>query len=75
MKRELVGVDNWLKANRLSLNVNKTSYIIISNQKNAIDQNLQPEMQLEFEVQFFQMSQQLNSLALHLMKILLLMTM
>ena len=34
---ELVGVDNWLKANRLSLNVNKTSYMLISNQKNAID--------------------------------------
>ena len=34
---ELVGVVNWLKANRLSLNVSKTSYMIISNQKNAID--------------------------------------
>ena len=34
---ELVGVDNWLKANRISLNVSKTSYMIISNQKNAID--------------------------------------
>ena len=34
---ELVGVDNWLKANRLSLNVSKTSYMIIPNQKNAID--------------------------------------
>ena len=37
MNRELVGVDNWLKANRLSLNVSKTSYMIISNQKNAIE--------------------------------------
>ena len=34
---ELVGVDNWFKANRLSLNVSKTSYMIISNQKNAIE--------------------------------------
>ena len=34
---ELVGVDNWLKANRLSLNVSKTSYMIISNQKNATE--------------------------------------
>ena len=25
VNRELVGVDNWLKANRLSLNVSKTS--------------------------------------------------
>ena len=33
--RELVGVDNWLKTNRFSLNVSKTSYMIISNQKNA----------------------------------------
>ena len=36
VNRELVGVDNWLKTNRLSLNVSKTSYIIISNQKNAL---------------------------------------
>ena len=28
---------NWLKANRLSLNVSITSYMIISNQKNAIE--------------------------------------
>ena len=32
VNRELVGVNNWLKANRLSLNVSKTSYV-----------NLQPE--------------------------------
>ena len=45
VNRELVGVDNWLKSNRLSLNVSKTSYIQqflptrkkISNQKNALD--------------------------------------
>ena len=36
VNRELVGVDNWLKANQLSLNVSKIS-CIISNQKNAID--------------------------------------
>ena len=30
LNRELVGVDNWLKTNRLSLNVSKTSYMIIS---------------------------------------------
>ena len=35
VNRELVGVDDWLKANRLSLNVSKTSYMIISNQKNT----------------------------------------
>ena len=34
--RELVGVDNWLKTNRLSLNVSKTSYMTISNQKKAL---------------------------------------
>ena len=32
-----LGIDNWLKANRLSLNVSKTSYMKISNQKNAIE--------------------------------------
>ena len=37
VNRELVEVDNWLKANRLSLNVSKTSYMIISNQKNGFD--------------------------------------
>ena len=37
MNRELVGVDNWLKTNRLSLNVSKTSDMISSNQKNALD--------------------------------------
>ena len=36
VNRELVGVDNWLKTNRLSLNVSKTSYMIISNQKKRI---------------------------------------
>ena len=36
VNRELVGVDNWLKTNRLPLNVSKTSYMIISNQKNAL---------------------------------------
>ena len=37
VNRELVGVDNLPKTNRVSLNVWKTSYIIISNQKNAYD--------------------------------------
>ena len=40
-KRELVGIDNWLKANILSLNVSKNSYIIISNQKIRIDIRIQ----------------------------------
>ena len=34
--RELVGVDNWLKTNKPSLNVGKTSYMIISTQKKSI---------------------------------------
>ena len=37
VNRELVGVDNWLKANRLSLIISKTLYKIISNEKNAIE--------------------------------------
>ena len=37
VNRELGVVDNWPKANSLSLNVSKTSYMIIYNQKNAID--------------------------------------
>ena len=64
--RELVGVDDWLKANRLSRNVSKTSYMIISKEKNVIE--------LEFEIQFLQNFKQSNSLALQLIKILLLLT-
>ena len=37
VNRELVEVDNWLKANRLSLKVSKTSYMIIYNQINSFD--------------------------------------
>ena len=62
VNRELVGVDNWLKAKRFSLNVSKTSYMIIS--------NIKTQSTFKFEIQFFQQSQQSNSLALHLTKIL-----
>ena len=39
VNRELVGVDNCLKANRLSLNISyrKISYMIVSNQKNLFN--------------------------------------
>ena len=37
VNREQVEVNNWLKTNILSLNVSKTSYMIISNQKNEFD--------------------------------------
>ena len=37
MNRELVGVDSCLKDQQLSLNVSKILYMIISNQKNALD--------------------------------------
>ena len=37
VNRELIEADNWFKTNRLSLNVSKTSYMIISNEKNALD--------------------------------------
>ena len=64
---ELVGVDNLLKVNRLSLNVSKTSYMMISNRKNAFEIRIRDSI--------LQKSQLPNSLALHLMKTLLLMTM
>ena len=51
VNRELVGVDNWLKANRLSLNISKISYTIISNQKKA------RISKLELDIQFLQKSQ------------------
>ena len=34
---ELIGVDIWFKVNRLSLNVSKTSYMIISNEKDTLN--------------------------------------
>ena len=37
VNRELLGVDNWLKTNRLSLNVNKTLFLIIYHQKHVSD--------------------------------------
>ena len=37
VNRELVSVDDWFKTNRLSPNVSKISYMIILNQKNALD--------------------------------------
>ena len=67
VNRELVRVDNWLKTNRLSLNVSKTSYMIISNQKNALDIKIQETIVRKF--------QQSNSLSLCSIKILLLRTM
>ena len=66
VNRGLAGVDNWLKSNRLSLNASKTSYMIIVNQKNAFDIK-------KLRINPFE-SFKSNSLALHLMKILLLIT-
>ena len=64
---ELVGVDNWLKANRLSLNVSKISYMIISYQKNVIDIRIRNSILTKVLT--------VKLLAFHLMKMLLLMTM
>ena len=41
VNRKLVDIDNWLKTNRHFLNVSKTSYVIISNQKDAIGIRIQ----------------------------------
>ena len=40
VNRELVLVDIWLKTNRLSLNISKTSYMITSNQKNTLENKI-----------------------------------
>ena len=66
VNRELVCVDNWLKANILSLNVSKTSYMIISNQKYAIDIRIRDSILTKVSTVKFH--------GVHLMKILLLMT-
>ena len=68
VNRGLVGVDNWLKTNKLSLNVSKTSYMIISNHKNALST-------FKLEKQSLRKFQQANSLLLRSKKILLLRTM
>ena len=49
VNREPVLVDNWPKANRLSLNISKTSHIIIFNQKKM-------SLRLEFQIQLLQKS-------------------
>ena len=48
VNRELVGVDNYLKANRLSPNVSETSYMIISNQKNVFEIHSLRKFQVRF---------------------------
>ena len=63
---ELVGVDNWPTANRISFNVSKTS-----------TNNIQPEKCIrhsKFNIQTLRNFQLSNSLALDLLKISLLMT-
>ena len=39
MNEELIKVDEWLKSNRLSLNVSKTSYMLVSHNANVNDAN------------------------------------
>ena len=56
----LVGVDNWLKTNRLSLNFRKTSFMIIFNQKNAFGIKIRESILTKVPTVKF--------LALHLMK-------
>ena len=63
VSRELIRVDNWLKAKKLILNVSKIIYIHTHSTT------------LQFEIQSVRKFQQSNFLALHLMKISLLMTM
>ena len=67
VNRKLEGVDKWLKANRLSLNISKTSYMIISNQKKAID--------IKIKVQFLQKFSTVKFLGVTLVENLTLMTM
>ena len=54
VNRELVEVNNRLKTNRLSLNVSKTSYMIISNQKNAFVNKIRESILMKVStVKFF----------------------
>ena len=63
---ELVEVGNWLKTNNLSLNVSKISYMMISNQKNALDIKIRESILTKVSTVKF--------LGVHSMKILLLRT-
>ena len=58
---ELVGVDNFLKTNKLFPNVGKISYMIISNPKNVLDIIIREQSLRNF--------QRSNFSALHSMKI------
>ena len=49
VNRKPVRVDNWPKANRLSLNISKTSHIIIFNQKKM-------SLRSEYQIQLLQKS-------------------
>ena len=60
VNRELVGVDKWLKTNRLSLIVSKTLYVIISYQKHIFN--------IKIRESILTKGSTVNSLALHLMK-------
>ena len=41
VNQELTHIDEWLKANRLSLNVEKTSFMVITNKKSPVTSTLQ----------------------------------
>ena len=53
VNRELLGVDNWLKAKRISLNVSKTSYMIIADQQNVIDIRIRDSILTKFSTVIF----------------------
>ena len=59
---ELEGVHSWLKANRLTLNVNKTKYMLFSKRKN----NLPGEINLQINNNDIQSVTEFNFLGLYL---------
>ena len=59
---ELEGVHSWLKANRLTLNVNKTKYMLFSKRKN----NLPGEINLRINNNDIQSVTEFNFLGLYL---------
>ena len=69
VNRELVGVDNVLKTNRLSLNVSKILYMIISNQKNSFDIKIRDSILTKIStVKFYGLTlDEWRYMALHLM--------
>ena len=66
LKSELNKVDQWLRANKLSINVSKTKYIIFHSKRKRIDSNIN----LSFDNTTIERVSTIKHLEIHLQEIL-----